>query len=115
VPPGFQPTWQGYSVAQWEFRGGRGGRQAAGTPRVGELKVVTTHMRPGYYYKHGVPYSESAVLTEYYTRLSESNGDEYLAVTTMVDDPIYLAQPFVRTLQFRREPDRSKWNPAPCL
>ena len=112
-PAGFQATWQGYSVAQWEFRGGRRGAAAA-TPRVGELKVVTTNMRPGYYYKHGVPYSENATLTEYYTRLSETNGDEYLAVTTMVDDPRYLAQQFVRTLQFRKERDGSKWKPAPC-
>ena len=114
LPQGFQPTWQGYSAAQWEFRGGRGGRQAAGTPRAGELKVVTTNMKSGYYYKHGVPYSENAVLTEYYTRLSESSGDEYLAVTTMVDDPRYLAQQFVRTVQFRREPNGAKWKPAPC-
>ena len=114
APQGFQPTWQGYSVAQWEFRGGRGGRQAAGTPRAGELKVVTTNMKSGYYYKHGVPYSENAVLTEYFTRLSEPNGDEYLAVTTMVDDSRYLAQTFVRTVQFRREPNGAKWNPAPC-
>ena len=111
VPAGFQPTWQGYSVANWEVRGGRG-RQAA-PARTGELKVVTTQMRPGYYFKHGVPYSDNATLTEYFARLSD-NGDEYLAVTTIVDDPRYLAQPFVRTLQFRREPNGAKWNPTPC-
>jgi hypothetical protein len=105
-----EPSWQGYSVANWEVRGrGRG----APPPRTGELKVVTTRMRPGYYYKHGIPYSENATLTEYYARLSDE-GDEYLAVTTMVDDPRYLAGQFVRTLQFRREPNGAKWNPTPC-
>ena len=53
------------------------------------------------------------MLIEYFNRLSD-NGDEYLAVTTIVDDPRYLAQQFVRTLQFRRERDDSKFNPAPC-
>ncbi len=111
VPADVQPTWQGYSVANWEVRGGRG-RQAA-APRAGEMKVATTKMRPGYYFKHGVPYSDTAVLTEYFARLSD-NGAEYLAVTTIVDDPRYLAQPFVRTLQFRREPDGARWKPTPC-
>lgn len=109
---GSEPTWQGYSAAQWDARGGRG-RQAAAAPRTGELRVVTTNMRAGYYFKHGVPYSENAVLTEYFNRLSD-NGDEYLTVTTIVDDPRYLAQQFVRTLQFRRERDGAKWNPTPC-
>ena len=107
---GKERTLQGYSVAQWDGPGGRG-RQAG--PRTGELRVVTRNMRAGYYYKHGIPYSENAVLTEYFNRLSD-NGDEYLAVTTIVDDPRYLAQQFVRTLQFRRERDDSKFNPTPC-
>ena len=111
VPPDFQPTWQGYSVANWEVRGGCG-RQAA-PPRSGELKVVTTKMRPGYYFRHGIPYSENAVLTEYFARLSDQGAD-YLAVTTLVEDSRYLAQPFIRTLQFRREPDGAKWKPTPC-
>ena len=103
-------TWQGYSIAQWDGPGGRG-RQAG--PRTGELRVVTRNLRAGYYYKHGVPYSENAVMTEYFNRLSD-NGDEYLTVTTIVDDPRYLAQQFVRTLQFRRERDGSKFSPTPC-
>jgi hypothetical protein len=101
-------SWQGYSVARWDGPGGRGA-----TPRTGELRVVTNNLRAGYYYKHGIPYSENAVMTEYFNRLSDA-GEEYLAVTTIVDDPQYLAQPFVRTLQFRRERDDSKWSPTPC-
>src|SRR6266481_7832712 len=60
-PPAGEPTWQGYSVAQWQYGGG--GR---GPTRVGNLKVVTTHIRPGYLRKNGVPYSANAVVTEYY-------------------------------------------------
>jgi hypothetical protein len=112
-PPGSEPTWQGYSIAQWEFAGGqppRGGGQARG----GQLKVVTTRMRPGYYFKHGVPYSGNAVLTEYFNRITEPDGNSYLMVTTMADDPQYLNQQFVRTLMFKLEPDGSRWSPKPC-
>src|ERR1700674_4385099 len=106
--------WQGYSAANWEFAGaGRGGR-AAQAPRAGSLKVVTTHMRPGYLRKNGVPYSANAVLTEYYTRTDEPNGDTWLIVTTVVEDPQYLQQNFVTSTHFKKEADGSKWSPAPC-
>jgi hypothetical protein len=108
APAGAERTWQGYSVARWDGPGGRGA-----APRTGELRVVTTNLRAGYYYRHGIPYSENAVMTEYFNRLSDA-GTEYLAVTTIVDDPTYLAQQFVRTLQFRREADDSKFAPTPC-
>ena len=61
-------SWQGYSVASWEVTGGRGGRGAAPAPRGGTLKVVTTNLRAGYLRKNGVPYSENAVVTEYFDR-----------------------------------------------
>ena len=41
-------------------------------------------------------------------------GATYLAVTTMLEDPQYLAQPWVRTSQFRKQPDGAGWNPTPC-
>lgn len=113
-PPAGDAGWQGYSVANWEFAGaGRGGR-AAQAPRAGSLKVVTTHMRPGYLRKNGVPYSANAVLTEYYTRTDEPNGDTWLIVTTVVEDPQYLQQNFVTSTHFKKESDGSKWSPAPC-
>jgi len=115
-PPGGEPTWQGYSAAQWEFagggRGGRGGQSAQ--PRTGNLKVVTTHMKPGYLQKNGVPYSGNAVVTEYVSRTMESNGDSWLIVTTIVEDPQYLNQPFTRSTHFKKVTDASDWNPTPC-
>jgi hypothetical protein len=109
VPKGGEPAWQGHSVAQWEVAGGRGE-----TPRAGNLKVVTTRMRPGYLRKNGVPYSENTVLTEYFHRMVEPNGDGWLLVMSIVEDPQYLAQPFITTTQFKKVPDRSGWNPTPC-
>ena len=108
-----EPSWQGYSVAQWDIPGGGRGL-AAGQPRAGQLKVVTTRLRPGYLRKNGVPYGANAVLTEYLLHLRDDDGKEYLAVTTMLDDPQYLLQPWVRTSQFKKQPNAEGWNPTPC-
>ena len=93
----------------------RGRRCACGDrrPTRGSLKVVTTNLRPGYLRKNGVPYSERAVVTEYFDRFAMF-GNDYLQVVTVVTDPTYLTTPFVVSNQFKREPDDSKWNPTPC-
>jgi hypothetical protein len=82
-------------------------------PRNGGLKVTTTHLRPGYLRKNGVPYSDEAVVTEYYDRLSMF-GNEYLQVVTVVTDRRYLRTPFTVSNHFKLEPDGSKWQPMPC-
>ena len=115
APPSAEPTWQGDSLASWEYAGGRRGRGAAGAAMNGDLKVVTTHLRPGYLQKNGVPYSANAVLTEYFNRTSEPNGDSWLILTTTVDDPQYLNMPFVRSTHYKRLPDNfSGWEPEAC-
>ena len=91
--------WQGHSVASWEGRG--------------SLKVITTDIRPGYLRKNGVPYSENAVMTEYFDRHSDY-GMEWFTVTTIIEDPKYLTQPFITSTHFRRELDGSRWSPTPC-
>jgi hypothetical protein len=117
-----EPTWQGHSVADWENtlinRGvmRRLSRQPEEpeAPAGGVLKVVTTRMRPGYLRANGIPYSDEAILTEYFNRFSTPDGNEWFVVTTIVDDPTYLTQPFVTSSHFRREADDSRWNPTPC-
>jgi len=111
--PAAAPDWQGFSVAQWEFAGG--GRGRGGPAQGGDLKVVTTRMRPGYLQKNGVPYSADAVITEHFDLLSkEANGDQWLIVTTLVEDPQYLNQPFQRSTHFKRQADAAGWDPSPC-
>jgi hypothetical protein len=95
-----QRTWQGQSAAQWQTQG--------------NLKVVTTRMRPGYLRKNGVPYSEDAVLTEYYERITAPNKDEWLILTSILEDPLYLNSPFVTSMQFKKLSDGSAWHPTPC-
>ena len=104
---------QGVSVSTWEYAGGRGPREGGPVPKA-QLKVVTTGMRPGYLQRNGVPYSGNASVTEYFSRVDESNGDAYLIVTTIVEDPQYLNTRYARSSHFKREADGSKWKPSPC-
>jgi hypothetical protein len=110
------PSWQGYSIAEWEMDGAGGGRRGRPSnvkPAHGSLKTVTTRLRPGYFRRNGVPYGQNAVLTEYWTTLADE-GVDYLVVTNILDDPEYLAQPYVRSVQFRKQPDNNGWRPTPC-
>src|SRR5438477_8112484 len=96
-----EPAWQGYSAAVWQMApgGGRGAR-GAGAPAPaasgagGNLKVVTTNLRPGYLRRNGAPYSKNAVVTEYYDLNTLPNGDQWFTVTTKVEDPLYLSSPY---------------------
>lgn len=93
-------TWQGYSSAEWQ--------------KPDSLKVATTNLRSGYLRKNGVPYSENAAVTEYFDLAPLPAGGQVLLVTTIVDDPQYLQQPFIVSSQFKKEADGSKWDPTPC-
>jgi hypothetical protein len=110
---------QGFSHAEWERPAGgrslfapRGG--GPGGPQGGYLVVTTDTLLPGWLRRNGVPYSEETVMTEYFDRFPAPNGDEWLMITTIVDDPVYLSQPYITSTHFRRETDRSAWNPTDC-
>ena len=93
-------TWQGVSVAQWQTPRPnvplllRPAERTADAPAVvptgGSLRVVTTNLRAGYLRKNGVPYSENAVVTEHWDLYKRPNGEEWLTITTQIDDPQYL-------------------------
>ena len=79
-----QHTWQGFSTGEWE----------------GDmLKVTTTHLKEGWLRRNGVPRSEKATLVEYFIR----HGN-YLTLVTVVKDPVYLTEPFVRTSNWVADP-----------
>lgn len=107
-------------MAEWDApaaqgrAGGAGQGRGAGTGQArGAMKVVTTSMREGYLRKNGVPYSENAVMREHFIRFAEGS-DEWLTVTTVIEDPTYLTQSFITSSNFKREADGSKFKPAPC-
>ena len=108
MPPA-EPSWQGYSVAQWEYA-----PAARGAPRNGNLRVVTTNLRPGYIRKNGAPHSDKAVVTEYYDLNSIPNGDTWLTITTKVEDPVYFSRAYITTTDFKKLPNAAGWSPTPC-
>ena len=123
APADDAPSWQGYSSATWEglapHRAPAAQRLAAGAGAAsngaeGYLQVVTTRLLPGYLRTNGVPYGPATHLLEYYDGFKEANGDEYLVITTIVEDPEYLTQPFVTSSHFLRQKDASGWDPTPC-
>ena len=109
--PATEASWQGDTVASWD---GAGGRAAGPGPRWASLRAVTTRLRPGYLRRNGVPYSQDAVLTEYFDRHSAPDGSEWITVTSIVFDPTYLTQEFITSTDFKKEPDGAKWSPTPC-
>ncbi len=124
------PTWQGFSVASWEgdetvdTRDGQGGpiQDEAGRLIPGRvmrkadyLKVVTTHLRPGYLQKNGIPYSGNAMLEEDFDTFPDPySGNTWLTVTSVVTDPQYLIEPHFIHAHFKKIADNSGWDPTPC-
>jgi hypothetical protein len=119
-PQGAAPSWQGYSVAQWEppVRGLELPQQGLGATREGNrgrsLQVVTSGLRPGYLRKNGPPYGADTVLKEFFDLSVERNGDPWFVVTTIVEDPQYLNEPFVTSTNFKKQRDAAGWSPGPC-
>ena len=84
-PPAWAPhSWTGFSTGQW----------------VGNtLVVTTTHLKDGYLKRSGPQTSDMYTMTEYITR----HGD-FLTIVMIVDDPIYLAEPFVQSTTYSLDP-----------
>src|SRR4051812_3343973 len=77
-PPPYAPhTWAGFSTARWDGDA---------------LTVETTHFKVGWLQRNGVAHSDMATMTEHFMR----HGD-VLTVVTVVYDPVYLEEPFVRS------------------
>lgn len=102
-------SWQGTSRANWEVA-----QTAAGAPRRGNLKVVTTNLKPGYVRKNGVPYGAGTVLTEYYDSYTADNRDVWMVVTTQVHDPVNFTTDFITSTHFKKLGANAAWKPEPC-
>lgn len=107
--PAGDPSWQGWSAAEWMYAGG-----SRGGPRAGNLKVVTTNLRPGYIRRNGAPYSGKARVTEYFDLNTAPNGDRWLTVTTKVEDPVYFTRPYLTSSDFKYLANADGWAPSPC-
>ena len=84
-PPAYaQHTWSGFSTGTWEDN---------------MLSAYTTHLKTGYMRRNGLPRSDKATFTEHWMR----HGD-YLTVTTVITDPVYLTEPLVRSQTWVLDP-----------
>lgn len=110
-----EPTRQGHSEAAWFRQTLQRGVFGSSTPATGALHVVTTNLAPGYLRPNGVPYSDQTTMKEYFhTFTLPGDGGTWLIVTSVIDDPVYLTQELILSTQFRKESDRSGWDPADC-
>ena len=85
-PPAWAPhSWSGFSTGEW----------------VGQtLKVTTTHLKDGYLRRGGPQTSDMLTMTEYITR-----HDDTLSILQVVDDPIYLDEPYVLSITYTYDPN----------
>jgi len=77
-------TWQGFSTGVWNGN---------------MLTITTTHLKPNYIRRNGVPRSEHVRFTEHWIR----NG-HYLTIVTIIDDPVFLTEPLVRSTNWFLDP-----------
>jgi hypothetical protein len=86
-------TWQGFSTGKFE----------------GDmLTITTTHLKNGWIRRNGIPRSDRATVTEHMIR----HGN-YMTVVVIINDPVYLTEPFVRTTDFEYDA-RQEIAPYPC-
>ena len=86
-------TWMGFNTGKW----------------VGDMLVVTTtHLKEGWLRRNGAPRSEKGSLMEYWMR----HGN-LITITSIVTDPVYLEEPFVRSVNYELDPGYQH-GPYPC-
>jgi hypothetical protein len=83
-PEHAEHTFQGFSTGVWEGN---------------MLTITTTHLKANYFRRNGVPSSDRRTVTEHWTR-----HGEFLTVVTVVDDPVYLTEPLVRSQNWYADP-----------
>jgi hypothetical protein len=119
--PGAQmsSSLQGYSQAKWASPAG--GSLLFSPPganlndkRYRSLYVTTDHLLPGLLRKNGVPYGPDTKMTEWWDLRTEPTGEQWLSISTKVQDPEYLLEPYIYDSVFVKEPDGSKWDPSAC-
>ena len=72
------------------------------------LPISTTHLKMAYMERNGVPRSDQATVVEYYLR-----HDNVLTIATIVTDPVYATEPWVRTRNYAETPNQ-ELNAYPC-
>jgi hypothetical protein len=80
--PNAPHTWMGFSTGRWD----------------GDMLVVeTTHIKHGWVRRNGIPMSDQAKMTEYFAKYGEMMSHTFVLI-----DPVYLAEPLVKSQEFFR-------------
>ena len=77
-------TWAGFSTGVWEGN---------------MLTITTTHLKANYLKRNGLPASAERTFTEHWVM----HGD-YLSVVTVINDPVFLTEPLVRSQSWVGDP-----------
>jgi hypothetical protein len=86
-------TWQGFSTGVWEGN---------------MLTITTTHLKPSYLRRNGIPRSDKAKVTEHWTR-----HGSFLTVIVFIDDPVFLTEPLIRSENWALDPGQ-EFVPQSC-
>ena len=73
-------TWMGFSTGKWDGN---------------TLTVYTTHIKQGWYRRTGTPSSDQMTVVEHFIR--HGNILTHVSIAT---DPVYLAEPFIKTQSY---------------
>jgi hypothetical protein len=93
-PADFDPhTWQGFATGRWDGN---------------VLVVETSHLKAGWMRRNGLALSDRTTMTEWFFR----HGD-LLTHTMIIEDPVYLAEPLIKTNGFRLT-TQAAIQPYPC-
>ncbi len=79
-------TWQGFSTGKWEGN---------------QLTITTTHLKMAEYERTGEYRSDMGTLLEHWIR----HGD-HIMFMVIISDPVYLAEPFIRTRDYVLNPNQ---------
>ena len=82
--PRAEHTWMGFSTGRWDGD---------------TLVVTTTHIKQMWHRRNGLPQSDRVTLTERFTLYGS-----VMTYVTITDDPVYLTEPLVRTVNMQRNP-----------
>jgi hypothetical protein len=88
-------TFMGFSTGVWEGN---------------MLTVTTTHVKQGWHRRENIPASDEVTVIEHYFR-----HGSMLTHISIAEDPIFLAEPLIKSEEFNLVPDPNNFNPFyPC-
>jgi hypothetical protein len=89
--PNAPHTWMGFSTGVWEGN---------------MLTITTTHIKQGWHRRENIPSSDEQTTIEHWIR----NGDIWTHIS-VTEDPIFLAEPLIKSEDFTLNPNPSNFNP----